>query len=218
MYLWTGEDQTCMLTTDWNDPNDPMAGASGFYVSEDPEAGSCPFIEEYGYTYAAYTMDEETGQPISITGPWGNEWMFKDPEVFAEDHPEWYYEFVSAWEEEQSGESSSEGTDPVWYQFIVNEDHTEYAVVATWDEEFEVFYLWTPDNNTCKLSPDWKTDNKEDNIWGFYVSYEEGYSCRFIEENEWTYASYTYDNETMDPVSIVGPWGNEWSFMTPEDF
>jgi hypothetical protein len=57
MYLWTGDDQTCMLTTDWNDPTNPEAGAMGFYVSEDPEAGSCPFIEEYGYTYAAYTYD-----------------------------------------------------------------------------------------------------------------------------------------------------------------
>jgi hypothetical protein len=27
-----------------------LNGAQGFYVSEDPEAGSCPFIEEYGYT------------------------------------------------------------------------------------------------------------------------------------------------------------------------
>lgn len=45
------------MIPEWNDPNDPGAGASGFYVSEDPEAGSCPFIEEYGYTYAAYTSD-----------------------------------------------------------------------------------------------------------------------------------------------------------------
>jgi hypothetical protein len=33
-----------MLTLDWNDPTNPEAGASGFYVTEDPEAGSCPFI------------------------------------------------------------------------------------------------------------------------------------------------------------------------------
>jgi hypothetical protein len=119
---------------------------------------------------------------------------------------------------EQSEDSSTDGEDPVWYQFIVNDEIGSYAVIATWDEEYEVFYVWTPDNNTCRLTPDWKTDNKEDNIWGFYVSYEEGYSCRFIEENGWSYAGYTYDNETMDPVSIVGPWGNEWSFISPEDF
>ena len=114
MYLWTGDEQTCMLTTDWNDPTNPEAGAMGFYVSEDPEAGSCPFIEEYGYTYAAYTYDEETGQPISITGPWGNEWNFITPEDFEYMYPEWYDEFDAALSG-QSGDSSSDGEDPVWY-------------------------------------------------------------------------------------------------------
>ena len=75
-----------------------MAGAWGFYVSEE-EGGSCPFIEEQGWTYANYTYDEETGEPISITGPWGYEWTFKDAEVFAEDHPEWFHEFMQSWED-----------------------------------------------------------------------------------------------------------------------
>lgn len=60
--------------------------------------------------------------------------------------------------------------EPVWYNFIVNEDEVgSWAVVATYDEEFESFYLWTGGDTACLLIPDWKTDNKEDNIWGFYV-------------------------------------------------
>jgi hypothetical protein len=35
----------------------------------------------------------------------------------------------------------------------------------------------------------------EDNIWGFYVSDWDN-SCPFIEELGWTYANYTYDEET----------------------
>jgi hypothetical protein len=66
-------------------------GASGFIVSEDQEAGACPFVTEYGYTYASYTYDQSTGLPISIVGPWGNDWQFKDTYVFGADHPEWYY-------------------------------------------------------------------------------------------------------------------------------
>ena len=94
-----------------------------------------------------------------------------------------------------------------------------YAVIATYDEEFETFYLWTPAGDVCMLTPDWKSENKEDNIWGFFVNdTDEENGCKFIEENGWSYASYTYDEETMEPVSIVGPWGNDWMFISPEGF
>jgi hypothetical protein len=44
--------------------------------------------------------------------------------------------------------------------------------------------------------PDWKSDIKEDNIWGFFVSEDpEAGSCSFVEEMGYTYASYTYDEE-----------------------
>jgi hypothetical protein len=86
---------------------------------------------------------------------------------------------------------------PVWYNFIVNEELNTWAVIATYDEEFNLFYLWTPDDNSCVLTPDWKNpDNREENIWGFFVSTEDGYACPFIEENGWSYAWYTYDEET----------------------
>jgi hypothetical protein len=73
----------------------PSVYGYGYDVSEDPEAGSCPFIEEYDYTYTKITYKDGGQQPESITGPWGNEWMFKDPQVFEADHPEWYNEYIS---------------------------------------------------------------------------------------------------------------------------
>ena len=88
-----------------------------------------------------------------------------------------------------------EEVEPTWYNFIVNDDLESWAVIATYVEDFSVFYLWTPDNSTCVLTPDWKTNNMEDNIWGFYVSDWDN-SCPFIEELGWTYANYTYDEET----------------------
>lgn len=74
-----------------------------------------------------------------------------------------------------------EGEEPVWYNFIINEELESYAVVATYEEDLSVFYLWTPGNDTCILTPDWKTNNPEDNIWGFFVSDWDN-SCPFIEE------------------------------------
>ena len=42
----------------------------GVYVSESWE-GSCPFVEEYGWTYASLTYGSNE-EPESITGPFGN--------------------------------------------------------------------------------------------------------------------------------------------------
>jgi hypothetical protein len=94
-----------------------------------------------------------------------------------------------------------------------------WAIIATYDENFDVFYLWTPEDDVCELIPDWKSDNREDNIWGFFVQEnEDAGSCPFVYTQNWTYANYTYDEETMDPISVVGPWGYEWMFMSEEDF
>jgi hypothetical protein len=89
-----------------------------------------------------------------------------------------------------------EEEEPVWYNFIVNDDLETWAIIATYEEDFSVFYLWTPDDNTCILTPDWKNpDNQEENIWGFFVSDWEN-SCPYIEENGWTYTWYTYDENS----------------------
>ena len=102
----------------------------------------------------------------------------------------------------------------------MNDDLATWAVVATYDEGFDAFYLWTPAEDVCLLTPDWKTDDKDDNIWGFFVSETEEGPCSFIEEQGWTYASYTYDEESdmQEPISITGPWGNEWIFKEEEEF
>ena len=157
--------------------------------------------------------------PISIVGPWGNDWMFMEAEPFALQYPEWFSEFEAALYGD-SGSSAGEEEEPVWYNFIVNEEEIgSWAVVATWDMEFELFYLWTGEDEVCVLTPDWKSDNKEDNIWGFFVSEDPSVgSCPFVEEYGFTYSSYTFDNDTMAPLTMVGPWGNDWMFWEPEGF
>jgi len=57
------------------------------------------------------------------------------------------------------GEYASEEEMPLWYNFIVSEEVGTYAVIATYDEDFAVFYLWTPSDDVCMLTPDWKSDN-----------------------------------------------------------
>jgi hypothetical protein len=145
--------------------------------------------------------------------------MVMSPEDFASQYPSWFEEFNMIISGSYESESSEEvEMEPVWYNFIVNNEMESWAIIATYDEEFELFYLWTPEDDVCALKPDWKTENNEDNIWGFYVYEEDGLECRFILEQNWTYASYTYDEETMEPISVVGPWGNDWEFISPEDF
>ena len=108
--------------------------------------------------------------------------------------------------------------DPIWFNFIVNEELESWAVIATWDFEFNTAFLYTPDDQVCVLTADWKSDDPNDNIWGFFVSEGEQGPCPFIEENNYTYAAYTYDEETQDPISLTGPWQNEWYFKSEEDF
>ena len=99
------------------------------------------------------------------------------------------------------------------------EEIGSWAVLATWDESFNTFYLWTGDEQACKLTSDWKSDDPADNIWGFFVSEDpEAGSCPWIEELGWTYSFYTYDEETMMPLTMTGPWGNEWTFKDAEVF
>jgi hypothetical protein len=193
-YLWTPSDDVCMLTPDWKSDN-REDNIWGFYVNDTMEGNGCPYIESEGWSYASYTYDEETNDPISIVGPYGNEWIFISPEDFAVEYPTWFADFNSLMSGESQGELSDD--EPLWWNFIVNDEMATWAIFATYDEEFEVFYLYTPDESVCMLTPDWKSDNKEDNIWGFYVNDTlEGNGCPYIEELGWTYASYTYDEET----------------------
>jgi len=81
-----------VLTPHWKTEN-PEDNIFGFYVSEDPEEGSCPFVAELGWDYAVYTYDEETMLPISIVGPYGFDWGFLDEVSFAAEYPTWSMEF-----------------------------------------------------------------------------------------------------------------------------
>ena len=91
----------------------------------------------------------------------------------------------------------------------MNDDLATWALIASYDEEFEYFYLWTPSDEVCLLTADFNSNN----IQGFFVSETEESPCPFIEEQGWTYASFTFDEETQDPISITGPWSNEWNFL-----
>lgn len=66
----------------------------------------------------------------------------------------------------------------------------------------ETFYVWDVSESVCALKPDWKTDNTDDGIWGFFVENQEG-MCGYPEMK---YVTLTTD-DSMDPVSIDGPDG-----------
>ena len=102
-----------------------------------------------------------------------------------------------------------------WFNFIVNEELGSWAVIVY--DESEEFYLGNPNDDVCWLTPDWISDNREDQISGFFVNdTEEG--CPFIQEQGWTYAEYTFDPVTNFSISLKGPYGNDWMFMTMWDF
>lgn len=46
--------------------------------------------------------------------------------------------------------------EPVWYEFIVNEEVDSFAVVMTYDETYENLYLWTANNDICALKLDYE--------------------------------------------------------------
>jgi hypothetical protein len=89
--LGTPTNDVCALT-----PDQTGAGFAGFYVSVEPEAGPCPFVTELGWEYAPVTMDESTGLPKTIVGPYGNDWKFMEVEQFSTDYQDWFVEFVTS--------------------------------------------------------------------------------------------------------------------------
>jgi len=171
-YLWTPDNNICIMYPD------ESSDVPALYITEVPEAGPCPYIEEQGWDYTYVTLDENQ-EPVSIIGPWGYEWMFKDEMEFAEEYPTYLMDFYQYQSEEQG---YYEEITPVWYNFIVSEELYSWAVIATYDPAFNKFYLWTPDDNTCALYPDWISENPEDGVNGFFVDYEPGYSCPYIDE------------------------------------
>jgi len=60
-------------------------------VHDTDHLDGCRFIEEDGFEHTLVTFDEEG--PISVVGPWGNDWIFIDPTTFESEHQDWYDEF-----------------------------------------------------------------------------------------------------------------------------
>lgn len=93
-------------------------------------------------------------------------------------------------------------------------------MVVTYETDFSKFFLWTPNDEVCILTSQYKTENPADGIEGFTVSQDEegGLICPFISEQGWTFASYTFDEDTNQPVSIIGPNGYDWTFVSQQEF
>lgn len=83
----------------------------------------------------------------------------------------------------------------------------------TYDENLSEFYLWTSSDDVCLLTLD-------SDITSFTVENCPDCSCEFAEENGWTSSTLVMDSESdgVEPLYMVGPWGNSWYFIDLETF
>lgn len=113
--------------------------------------------------------------------------------------------------------STGEGNpdEPLWYEFVTNDDIGTWAVIATWSEMYDEFFLLTSGSQVCFLTPDWESGS--DTTMGINVHQTDMLNgCPFIEEDGYDYTTVTFDYE--GPTSVTGPWGNQWNFVSPDDF
>ena len=103
-----------------------------------------------------------------------------------------------------------------WWMYLTNPDVDGYGIIWTDDSTYNTLYLWDESGATCTLTTDWKSDDPMEGAWGFFVSDPDG-TCPYVEEQGWTYAWYETD-EDLNPLTIVGPYGNTWYFTSEEDF
>lgn len=115
--------------------------------------------------------------------------------------------------------------EPLWKNFIVNSELGTWAIIVSYEEDFSKFYIQqfqTHQEDRCVLIPDWKwpIDQIDDSIQGFFVeaSFEDPFSCPFIVENSWKYVQLSYESEQEMPISIFGPYCNNWDFISVEEF
>jgi hypothetical protein len=90
-----------------------------------------------------------------------------------------------------------------------------YSVI--WNEKWDYNTFWIFFNISeavCQLTTDWKTDNMDDSAWGFFVSDPYGL-CPYVESEGWTYTRY---EDSVEGLSIWGPYGYKWTFTPPEVF
>jgi hypothetical protein len=74
--------------------------------------------------------------------------------------------------------------------------------------------VWDESDAICELTSDWKTDNKEDGLWGFFISDPYGL-CPYVEDEGWEYAWY---EQSDDGKCVWGPYGYKWCLVDPEEF
>jgi len=92
-----------------------------------------------------YGSNEE---PESITGPFGNQWYFKDEETFAEDHGMWFeefYDFYYGYDDyyyDEDDEYYSE--EPAFFTFIVEEEALNtWGMLFAYEEDMSDLTLMT---------------------------------------------------------------------------
>merc|ERR1740117_2355942 len=105
-----------------------------------------------------------------------------------------------------------------WYNYLTMDGTDDYAMIWMEGSDMNTLWVWDPSGATCTLTTDWKTEDMEDGAYGFYVSDPDG-TCPYVESEDtlWTYAWLESDEEG-NPISVTGPYGNEWLFTEPEDF
>lgn len=127
----------------------------GVYVSEYWE-GSCPFIEEYGWTYASLTYGADSdGVPESITGPWGNQWLFKNETEMAEEHEDWLYEFYDLYYGSDDYDDEYYSDEPALFVFIVEEQALNtWGFLVAYEEDMSDLLLVTSTEEYCSMAID----------------------------------------------------------------
>ena len=133
----------CELTAVMDDTGNPEV----FYISEIPIEGFeglCPYL--------SYWSESEVGTDTVGDFMYGPD----TSKLYITDE----YEFSGiVYGGDSGGDYSGDlpSEEPVWYEFIVNDDVESWAVVMSYDEGMQEFYLWTAANDICQLNIDYST-------------------------------------------------------------
>ena len=190
----------CELTAVMDDTGNPEV----FYISEIPIEGFeglCPYL--------SYWSESEVR-----TDAWGDYIYGPDARKLYITEEYEFSEIVYGGDsgEDYSGDLPSE--EPVWYEFIVSDDVESWAVVMSYDENMQEFYLWTAANDICQLNVDYSTASATT----YYLDIQDCPECRcsYLEEYGWTQSPVTY--EEAGPISMTGPFGYTWYFLDLDEF